>query len=74
MLSKDLSINVGNIIWIIGVIFMAGAAFSNISQHEEHISTLEARLEKKIKIIQANQNKINKLELEIAKLKACDHD
>ena len=71
MISKSLEISVGNIIWIIGVIFTMGIAYSQIGQLEEDIIVLERRLEKKIKVINENDDKINELEKEIAKLKNC---
>ena len=74
MLGKDLSINVGNIIWIIGVIFTMGVAYSQIGQLEEDINVLEQRLEKKIKIINENDDKINELEKELAAMKACKNN
>lgn len=71
MISKNLEISVGNIIWIVGVIFTMGIAYSQIGQLEEDIVVLERRLEKKIKVINENDDKINELEKEIAKLKSC---
>jgi CII-binding regulator of phage lambda lysogenization HflD len=69
MISKNLEISIGNIIWIIGIIFTMGIAYSQIGQLEEDIIVLERRLEKKIKVINELDEKINKLELETAKLK-----
>tara|TARA_R100000329_G_C7533324_1_gene188176 strand:+ start:206 stop:421 length:216 start_codon:yes stop_codon:yes gene_type:complete len=66
MISKNLEVNVGNIIWIVGVIFTMGVAYSQIGQLEEDIKVLEQRLEKKIKIINENDDKINELEKELA--------
>ena len=66
MISKNLEVNVGNIIWIVGVIFTMGVAYSQIGQLEEDIKVLEQRLEKKIKIINENDDKINDLEKELA--------
>ena len=71
MISKNLEVNVGNIIWIVGVIFTMGVAYSQIGQLEEDIKVLEQRLEKKIKIINENDDKINELEKELAAMKAC---
>ncbi len=71
MISKNLEISIGNIIWIIGIIFTMGIAYSQIGQLDEDIVVLEQRLEKKIKIINKLDEKINKLELEIAKLNSC---
>ena len=48
---KDFTLNIGNIIWIIGIIFTMGIAYSQINQLGEDLDVLEARLEKKIKII-----------------------
>jgi hypothetical protein len=59
VISKNLEVNVGNIIWIVGVIFTMGVAYSQIGQLEEDIKVLEQRLEKKIKIINENDDKIN---------------
>ena len=71
MISKNLEISIGNIIWIIGIIFTMGIAYSQIGQLDEDIVVLEQRLEKKIKIINKLDEKINKLKLEIAKLNSC---
>ena len=51
MIQKDLTLSVGNIIWIVGIIFTMGIAYSQIAQLDEDIIVLEKRLEKKIKII-----------------------
>ena len=72
MISKNLEVNVGNIIWIVGVIFTMGVAYSQIGQLEEDINVLEQRLEKKIKIINENDDRINELEKEIAAMKSCN--
>jgi len=74
MISKNLEVNVGNIIWIVGVIFTMGVAYSQIGQLEEDINVLEQRLEKKIKIINENDDKINELEKELAAMKACENN
>ena len=71
MISKNLEVSIGNIIWIIGVIFTMGVAYSQIGQLEEDIKVLEQRLEKKIKIINENDDRINELEKEIAAMKSC---
>jgi len=71
VISKNLEISIGNIIWIIGIIFTMGIAYSQIGQLDEDIIVLEQRLEKKIKIINKLDEKINKLELELAKLNSC---
>ena len=71
MIKKDLTLNVGNIIWIVGIIFTMGTAYSNISHLEEHILTVEKRLEKKIKILNECEDKIIDLEKELATLKGC---
>ena len=71
MIKKDLTLNVGNIIWIVGIIFTMGTAYSNISHLEEHILTVEKRLEKKIKVLNECEDKIIDLEKELATLKGC---
>jgi uncharacterized protein YybS (DUF2232 family) len=71
MIQKDFTISIGNIIWIIGIIFTMGIAYSQIGQLEEDIVVLEQRLEKKIKIINETDDKISKLEIELAKLNGC---
>ena len=71
MISKNLEISVGNIIWIIGIIFTMGIAYSQIGQLDEDIKVLEQRLEKKIKIINENEDRIVELEKEIAKIQSC---
>ena len=72
MISKSLEISVGNIIWIIGIIFTMGIAYSQIGQLDEDIQVLEQRLEKKIKIINENDDRINELEKELAGMKGCE--
>lgn len=72
MISKNLEVNVGNIIWIVGVIFTMGVAYSQIGQLEEDIKVLDQRLEKKIKIINENDDRINELEKELAGMKGCE--
>jgi uncharacterized protein YybS (DUF2232 family) len=67
-MQKDFTISIGNIIWIIGIIFTMGIAYSQIGQLDEDVKVLEQRLEKKIKVINQLDEKINKLELETAKL------
>ena len=71
MISKNLEISIGNIIWIIGIIFTMGIAYSQIGQLDEDIVVLEQRLEKKIKIINQLDEKINRLEIQLAKLDGC---
>ncbi len=70
-MQKDFTISIGNIIWIIGIIFTMGIAYSQIGQLDEDIVVLEQRLEKKIKIINQLDEKINKLEIQLAKLDGC---
>jgi len=70
---KDLTLNIGNIIWIIGIIFTMGMAYSQIAQLGEDIEILDRRLEKKIKIINENEDRIVELEKELAKLEGCKH-
>jgi hypothetical protein len=70
---KDFKINIGNIIWIIGIIFTMGMAYSQIAQLGEDIDILDRRLEKKIKIINENEDRIVELEKELAKLEGCKH-
>ncbi|MDB2651713.1 hypothetical protein N9Y26_00015 [bacterium] len=71
MMQKDFTISIGNIIWIIGIIFTMGIAYSQIGQLDEDIKVLEQRLEKKIKVINENEDRIVELEKELAKLKSC---
>jgi len=71
VISKNLEISIGNIIWIIGIIFTMGIAYSQIGQLEEDIQVLERRLEKKIKVMNENDDRIIELEKEIAKLNGC---
>ena len=51
-----------------------GVAYSQIGQLEEDINVLEQRLEKKIKIINENDDRINELEKELAAMKGCDNN
>jgi|TARA_B100000963_G_C22271292_1_gene512901 uncharacterized protein YybS (DUF2232 family) len=71
MIQKDFTISIGNIIWIIGIIFTMGIAYSQIGQLDEDIQVLEQRLEKKIKIINECEDRIVELEKDIAKLSTC---
>lgn len=71
-MQKDFTISIGNIIWIIGIIFTMGTAYSQIGQLDEDIKVLEQRLEKKIKVINENADRIVELEKELARLKVCD--
>ena len=43
MIQKDLTLSVGNIIWVIGIIFTMGIAYSQIGQLDEDIQVLEQR-------------------------------
>ena len=43
MISKNLEISVGNIIWIIGIIFTMGIAYSQIGQLDEEYKSLRAK-------------------------------
>jgi uncharacterized protein YybS (DUF2232 family) len=71
MISKNLEVSIGNIIWIIGIIFTMGIAYSQIGQLDEDIKVLEQRLEKKIKIINENEDRIVDIEKELEKIKHC---
>jgi len=72
MISKNLEISIGNIIWMIGIIFTMGIAYSQIGQLDEDIKVLEQRLEKKIKVINENEDRIIELEKDLARLDACE--
>jgi CII-binding regulator of phage lambda lysogenization HflD len=74
MIQKDLTLSVGNIIWIVGIIFTMGIAYSQIAQLDEDILVLEKRLEKKIKVLNECEDKIHELEKEIATLNNCKHN
>ena len=74
MIQKDLTLNVGNIIWIVGIIFTIGVAYSQIAQLEEDLIVLNNRLDKKIKILNESQKRIVELEIEIAKINSCKND
>jgi CII-binding regulator of phage lambda lysogenization HflD len=73
MIEKDLKLSVGNIIWIVGIIFTMGIAYSQIAQLDEDIVVLENRLEKKIKIINECEDRIIELEKELARMGNCKH-
>jgi len=70
---KDLTLNIGNIIWIVGIIFTMGIAYSQIAQLGEDIKVLEQRLEKKIKVINECEDRIVDLEKEQIALQTCKH-
>ena len=71
MIQKDYTLSIGNIIWIVGIIFTMGTAYSQISHLEEHIITVEQRLEKKIKVINECEDRIVDLEKELTKINSC---
>lgn len=71
MIQKDLTLSVGNIIWIVGIIFTMGIAYSQIAQLDEDIIVLEKRLEKKIKVINECEDRIVELEKELARIESC---
>jgi len=71
VIQKDLTLSVGNIIWIIGIIFTMGIAYSQIAQLDEDILVLEKRLEKKIKVLNECEDRIVELEKELATYKSC---
>tara|TARA_B100000497_G_C7597070_1_gene358936 strand:+ start:634 stop:861 length:228 start_codon:yes stop_codon:yes gene_type:complete len=72
---KDLTLNIGNIIWIIGIIFTMGIAYSQIAQLSDDIEVVEARLEKKIRLINECEDKIVELEKDLIRLEQnqCKH-
>ena len=72
-MQKDFTIYIGNIIWVIGIIFTMGIAYSQIGQLGEDIDVLEKRLEKKIKIINECEDRIVDLEKDLATFKGCKH-
>ncbi len=72
-MQKDFTINIGNIIWVIGIIFTMGIAYSQIGQLGEDIDVLEQRLEKKIKIINECEDRIVEIEKDLATFKGCKH-
>ena len=51
-----------------------GIAYSQIAQLDEDILVLEKRLEKKIKILNENEDRIVELEKELATIKKCNND
>ena len=73
MIQKDFTLSIGNIIWVVGIIFTMGIAYSQIGKLGEDIIVLEKRLEKKIKIINECEDKIKDLEIELAKINSCKH-
>ncbi len=74
MIQKDLTLSIGNIIWIVGIIFTMGIAYSQIAQLDEDIVVLDKRLEKKIKIINECEDRIVELEKELATFNSCKHN
>lgn len=48
-----------------------GVAYSQIAQLEEDLVVLENRLEKKIKILNENEDRIVEIEKELAKINSC---
>ena len=70
-MQKDFTLIIGNIIWIIGIIFTMGTAYSQIAQIEEDIEVLDRRLEKKIKLVNECEDRIVELEKDLATFKNC---
>ena len=70
---KDFTLNIGNIIWIIGIIFTMGIAYSQINQLGEDLKVLEQRLEKKIKVINECEDRIVEIEKELIGVQKCKH-
>lgn len=60
-----------NIAGIIGIIFICGTLYAKISFIQDHQKTLEARLDKKIKVINDLNERLIEAEKEIAILKNC---
>jgi CII-binding regulator of phage lambda lysogenization HflD len=73
MIQKDMTLSVGNIIWIVGIIFTMGIAYSQIAQLDEDIIVLEKRLEKKIKLLNECEDRIVEIEKELARMGTCKH-
>ena len=73
MIQKDLTLSVGNIIWIIGIIFTMGIAYSQIAQLSDDIEVVEARLEKKIKLVNECEDRIVELEKELIRLQQTEY-
>lgn len=70
---KDFTLNLGNIIWIIGIIFTMGIAYSQIAQLSDDIEVVEARLEKKIKLVNECEDRIVDLEKELIRLQQTEY-
>mgnify|MGYP001052342790 CR=1 FL=1 len=70
---KDFTLNLGNIIWIIGIIFTMGIAYSQIAQLSDDIEVVEARLEKKIKLVNECEDRIVELEKELIRLQQTEY-
>lgn len=70
---KDFTLNIGNIIWIVGIIFTMGIAYSQINQLGEDLKVLEQRLEKKIKVINECEDRIVEIEKELIGVQKCKH-
>lgn len=59
--------------WLLVLLFSAGIVYAEF----QNLKTVEDRLDKKIKIIKENEDKIHALEVEIAVLKSkikCKHE
>ncbi len=72
---KDFTLNLGNIIWTIGIIFTMGIAYSQIAQLSDDMVVLETRLEKKIRMINESEDRIIELEKDLIRLEEskCKH-
>jgi cell division protein FtsL len=72
MIQKDYTLSIGNIIWVVGIIFSMVMAYSQIGQIDENIKVLEQRLDKKIKLLNECEDRIIDLEKEINTIKNCN--
>jgi len=65
---KKVEVNISTIITIVSIIFTAGIAYGQFKSLEEHVDTVERRLEKKIQIIDELEENLDKLKHEFIRL------
>ena len=77
-MNNNFNFTITNVIWIVGLVFATGIAYSQITylereiekidnKYQEKIEILHRRLEKKTRIVDEHADKIHDLELKLAK-------
>lgn len=64
-MDRKVEINISTVITIVSIIFTAGIAYGQLKSLEEHVDTVERRLEKKIQIIDKLEENLDGLKHEL---------